>query len=134
ASRLLETFEQAGVPTRLGVAAFPGDAPTPATLLVAAQLAMNEIQRGVGNARKAVRIVQLGAREVVIAEPAMVRLFGLIERAAPAPMPVLVQGETGSGKEIVAEALHALGPRARRPLIKLNCAAMPENLIESELF
>src|SRR5688572_18651011 len=65
---------------------------------------------------------------------AMVRLRELIARAGPASASVLLTGERGTGKELAARALHRGSPRAARPLEKLNCAAVPENLIESELF
>jgi two-component system response regulator AtoC len=119
---------------RIGAAAYPGDSPSPEALPTAAQLAMMRIERGVGGALEAARVLQVGRHEIVVAEPAMVRLFALIERVADSRMPVLIHGETGSGKEIVAEALHALGSRASKPLVTLNCAAMPEQLLESELF
>jgi DNA-binding NtrC family response regulator len=57
-----------------------------------------------------------------------------IERAASAPFPVLVEGESGSGKELVARALHRRGPRRDRPFCTLNCAALPDELVEAELF
>jgi transcriptional regulator with PAS, ATPase and Fis domain len=57
-----------------------------------------------------------------------------IEQAAPLSLPVLVQGETGSGKELAANAIHALSPRARRPFVWVNCASIPEALIDAELF
>jgi len=57
-----------------------------------------------------------------------------VERAAAAPFSVLIQGESGSGKELVARMLHRLGARADRPFCTLNCAALPEDLVESELF
>ncbi len=67
-------------------------------------------------------------------DPAMKRLFGLIERVAKSDASVLVRGETGAGKELVAQALHALSPRRAGPFRAINCAALPPNLLESELF
>ncbi|MDO6444086.1 MULTISPECIES: sigma-54 dependent transcriptional regulator [unclassified Marinobacter] len=64
----------------------------------------------------------------------MQRVFTLIRKVAPTETTVLVQGESGTGKELIARALHLLSPRATKPLISVNCAAIPESLIESELF
>jgi DNA-binding NtrC family response regulator len=58
----------------------------------------------------------------------------MIARVAPGPTTVLVTGETGTGKELVAEAIHRGSPRAKQPLIRINCGALPENLVEAELF
>jgi DNA-binding NtrC family response regulator/tetratricopeptide (TPR) repeat protein len=76
--------------------------------------------------------------------PALMNLLGVtasmselrraIERAAPAPFAVLIEGESGSGKELVAKAIHRSGLRRDRPFCTLNCAALPEDLIEAELF
>ncbi len=57
-----------------------------------------------------------------------------LERYAKSSLTILIQGETGAGKEVMAEMLHALSPRAGRPLLRLNCAALPDTLMESELF
>ncbi len=65
---------------------------------------------------------------------ALRRLREEIARVAPSHATVLVQGESGTGKELVARRLHHLSPRARRPFVRVNCAAIPEELIESELF
>ena len=65
---------------------------------------------------------------------AMQDLFGKIRKVAPTDSTVLIQGESGTGKELVARALHNLSRRAKAPLISVNCAAIPETLIESELF
>ena len=65
---------------------------------------------------------------------AVVAVLGEIEQVAPTDSIVLVRGETGSGKELVAQAIHRLSPRRNRVMVKVNCAALPSGLIESELF
>ena len=66
--------------------------------------------------------------------PAMQIVFKLLERVAPSNVPVLIHGETGSGKELVARALHDFGSRPKGPFLAENCAAVPPTLLESELF
>jgi two-component system, NtrC family, response regulator HydG len=66
--------------------------------------------------------------------PAMQQVFSLIRQTAPGEVNVLITGESGTGKELVAKALHFNSPRADRPFLPINCAAVPANLLESELF
>jgi two-component system response regulator AtoC len=76
-----------------------------------------------------------GARaSVVVADPAMQQLYRLVDRVASSDISVLLLGETGAGKEVMAEAIHSRSPRAGKPLLRLNCAALSETLLESELF
>ncbi|HDP99485.1 MAG TPA: sigma-54-dependent Fis family transcriptional regulator [bacterium] len=62
------------------------------------------------------------------------QVFSLVEKIAPTNSPVLIFGENGVGKELVAQAIHNQSPRSKKPMIKINCAAFPDNLLESELF
>jgi formate hydrogenlyase transcriptional activator len=72
--------------------------------------------------------------EIVGSSPAIRRVLRQAEVVAPADTPVLIQGETGTGKELIARAIHHLSGRRERTLVKLNCAAIPTGLLESELF
>jgi two-component system response regulator HydG len=78
--------------------------------------------------------VGYAAEHLVGASPAMREVVDLVRRLAQVDVPVLVLGETGTGKGVVAQSLHAEGPRAGKPFVQVNCAALPENLLESELF
>jgi DNA-binding NtrC family response regulator len=75
-----------------------------------------------------------GFEQMVGASPAMRRLFETIDRIADTDVTVLVRGESGTGKELVANALHYRSPRRTKPLVKMNCAALSRELVESELF
>ena len=71
---------------------------------------------------------------IVGASDAMRRVFSELDRIVESELPVLISGESGTGKELAARAIHKNGPRAKRPFISENCAAIPESLLESELF
>jgi DNA-binding NtrC family response regulator len=71
---------------------------------------------------------------VVTREPSMLRVLEEIRRVAPTDAPVLITGESGTGKELVANALHTWGWRALKPFVKVNCASIPDTLLESEMF
>src|SRR5439155_6601270 len=88
----------------------------------------------VAGAATALRTYRIGERNVIVADVVMARIYALVERLARVDLPVLIAGETGSGKELAATMLHERSPRRDRPLVALNCAAIQENLVESELF
>src|ERR1700687_5023754 len=72
--------------------------------------------------------------ELVGTSPRMQEIFALLQQAGPSKACVLITGESGTGKELIARTIHALSPRRQGPFIAINCAALPETLIESELF
>src|SRR5262245_39977926 len=74
------------------------------------------------------------ARELVYRDDAMANVVKLAQQIAPSDASVLITGESGTGKEVIARYVHAKSNRARKPFISINCAAIPENLLESELF
>src|SRR5207245_6266344 len=76
----------------------------------------------------------VGEYALVGQSPAMLDVYRLVARVAPSTATVLVQGESGTGKEVVARAIHINGPVSSGAFVAVNCAAIPENLLESELF
>ncbi len=71
---------------------------------------------------------------IVAVSPGMLKVCRIIEKVAPTTATTLLLGESGTGKEVLARAVHKLSPRAEQPFVAINCAAIPENLLESELF
>jgi len=98
------------------------------------------VERAIGERRlrrenRALVAAARGDLDALVGDSRTMRdLRALITRVAPSPSPVLVRGESGSGKELVARALHAAGPRHAGPFVAVNCTALPEALLESELF
>jgi DNA-binding NtrC family response regulator len=102
-------------------------------LLIPKAASSSEALREVALLRRQLRQV-VGVGRLVGTGPAMQALYRMIEMAAPTPAPVLITGESGTGKELVARTIHELSPRARAPFVAVNCAAIPETLLESEIF
>jgi formate hydrogenlyase transcriptional activator len=75
-----------------------------------------------------------GFEQIIGSSPALERALEQVDDVAPTDSTVLIQGETGTGKELIARAIHSSSPRRGRPFVKLNCAAIPLDLLESELF
>ncbi|HKV75935.1 MAG TPA: sigma-54 dependent transcriptional regulator [Gemmatimonadales bacterium] len=76
----------------------------------------------------------IGSQQMISSSPAMLEVFRTIAKVAPSTATVLVLGDSGTGKELVARAIQLHGPRADGPFVAVNCAAIPDNLLESELF
>jgi two-component system NtrC family response regulator/two-component system response regulator HydG len=91
------------------------------------------LQRDTQNLRERVR-ERFRFHSIVGDAPELQAVFDVVKRAAPTKATVLILGESGTGKELVAQALHEESPRAEKPFIKVNCAALSETLLESELF
>ena len=83
---------------------------------------------------KRTRSGTLGFKDIVTRSPAMLSVLRTAEKAAASTIPVLVEGESGVGKELIARAIHGSGERRARPFVAVNCGAIPDNLVESILF
>jgi len=119
----------------LGMATAPFDGIDADTLLAAARTASDLAAPGaIVRAAAASEAIDAGGHRILVADAAMVRLYELARRLARSTIPILIQGETGSGKELAAAAIHAFSARAGQPFVSVNCAAIPETLAESELF
>lgn len=124
------TIDVAVQATRLGALAFLEKPLNTDALLLAIENALR-LERAEAEAKE-LRDARFG--ELIGQSPAIAKLLEQVARAAKTSATVLVTGERGTGKELVARAIHQNSPRAKGPLEKLNCAALPSELIESELF
>ncbi len=102
-------------------------------ILIEKALEKGEALREVSLLRRRLKQVW-GVGGVVGKSPVMQEIYRLIDLAAPTVAPVLVTGESGTGKELVARSLHNLSPRSKGPFVAVNCSAIPETLLESEIF
>ena len=131
------TVETAVESTQLGAVDFLEKPPDLNRLLVTVRGALSRGQLQVENTRlkQVVRDdARIGLTPIVGESPAIARVQATVARVAPTEARVLITGEPGTGKELVARHLHAQSPRADGPLVEVNCAAIPSELIESELF
>jgi len=136
AAECLVELLRAVVPeVRVGFATCPGNGCDIDSVLGTAREAAAAAGPGtVAAASAALGTREIGERVILVADPAMSRVWGLIERLAVAEMPVLIWGETGTGKELAAQAVHAWSPRRGHRFVAVNAAALPDSLFESELF
>ncbi|WP_205522561.1 sigma 54-interacting transcriptional regulator [Myxococcus eversor] len=131
----VEALLSASPRARLGAATCPSDGCDAETLVAAARTAARTAAPGgFASAAEGITRVTLGERTVLVADPAMAQLYALLRRLAASELPVLVCGETGAGKENAAFAVHHWSRRTSGPFVPVNCAALPEGLVESELF
>ena len=132
--RIREAFEPS--PARIGLASFPSDAGDPDALLAQARTSRiaTPTASSSGALRRPFRLFDLGGQTAIVADAAMLRVYSMVANLARSAIPVLIQGETGTGKELVARAIHVWSERKDGPLVVLNCAALAAGLIESELF
>lgn len=129
------TIDAAVTATKLGAYDFQQKPFEPKSLLVSVERALEhkELTEETHSLRQALSSMSGGASPV-FQSAAMKAVVRTAERVAPSDVSVLLTGESGTGKEVIADLLHALSTRCKGPFIKINCAALPRDLIESELF
>ena len=101
---------------------------------IGAELKSRALERGSGACPVAPTPNEFSTQNILGMSDRIQSIIRLIDQIRPSSVDVLIQGESGTGKELIAKALHFNSPRARRPFIAVNCAALPENLVEAELF
>jgi DNA-binding NtrC family response regulator len=128
-----------GVSAIAGIASLPEHGRSPGSLVDAARTALRTARRGeatagLAMARAAAEVADGGTVEPEVSDPRSQQTVQLARKVAAAPTTVLLLGETGVGKEVIAEVIHRASPRASRPFVRLDCASLPPTLLESELF
>jgi DNA-binding NtrC family response regulator len=123
AQDLVSRLRAMGINARTGLASYPRDGQTPEALAARASERLRGIEKPV-----------VAGDKVIVEDPRMRRLYQLARSAAAGVINVLIVGETGVGKDVMAEAIHRMSPRAKAPFLSLNCTAVSESLLESELF
>jgi DNA-binding NtrC family response regulator len=129
------TFEAAVQATKRGAYHFINKPFDPQSLLVTLDRAIeNQQQKEENNSLRRAVATMSGNSAPVFQSPQMQQVVRTIERIAPADVTLLITGESGTGKEVISDLVHSLSPRSKNRIVKVNCAALPRELIESELF
>ena len=129
------TFEAAVEATKRGAYHFINKPFDTQVLLVTIDRAIeNKQQKEENNSLRRAISTMSGGSAPVFQSPQMQLVVRTIERIAPSDVTILITGESGTGKEVIADLIHALSPRSKNRIVKVNCAALPRELIESELF
>ena len=129
------TFEAAVEATKRGAFHFINKPFDTQALLVTLERALeNKQQNEESNSLRRALSTMSGGASPIFRSPAMQQVVRTVERIAPSDVTILITGESGTGKEVIADLIHALSPRSKNKIIKINCAALPRELIESELF
>jgi DNA-binding NtrC family response regulator len=129
------TFEAAVQATKRGAYHFINKPFDPQVLEVTVERAIeNRQHKEENNSLRRALSTMSGGSAPVFQSPSIQNVVRIIERVAPGDVTILITGESGSGKEVIADLIHSLSPRAKNRIIKVNCAALPRELIESELF
>jgi DNA-binding NtrC family response regulator len=129
------TFDAAVEATKRGAYHFQNKPVDNKSLLLLVERAIEhkQLSEEASSLRKALMTMS-GGTSPVFKSASMKAVIRTIERVAPSDVSILITGESGTGKEVIADLIHAMSPRCNGPLIKINCAALPRELIESELF
>ncbi len=135
AARLLADLEQHCPLVSAGLAHCPGDGTDADALLDGARMASIAAPAGkLKYLRDLGKTIKVGEVTAVAIDPTMLGIYDRVRNVAGSDIPVLVLGETGAGKEIVAQAVHRWSKRAQGPMVSINCAALTKTLLQSELF